>query len=168
MTLAVLRQQFSRNIEMRVFADAGEDIEHLSPERRGVLHTIRRQDRQSICARKIDKLTVHPFFAANEMALNFDVKILASERVDEKLGVVGDILGSARVSRAGDGVLAIANFLKRLFRRDAETSTRDACAPQSKERDQSFRELRQFVPANSAFSFFAAEMRLSQQFAKIF
>jgi hypothetical protein len=46
------------------------------------------------------------------------------------------IPGSARVSRAGDGVLAIANFhyitvhRKRLFRRDAETNTRDACAIQ--------------------------------------
>jgi len=52
-------------------------------------------------------------------------------------------LGSARVSRAGDGVFAIANFCERaisfrvpnfsksLFRRDAETSTRDACATQS-------------------------------------
>ncbi len=49
---------------------------------------------------------------------------------------------SARVSRANaspartDGVLAIANFhylivhRKRLFRRDAETNTRDACATQ--------------------------------------
>jgi error-prone DNA polymerase len=53
--------------------------------------------------------------------------------------------GSARVSRAGDGVLAIANFSersesmtsceysKRLFRRDAETNTRDAYAPQNAE-----------------------------------
>src|SRR5438876_1769396 len=52
-------------------------------------------------------------------------------------------LGSAYVSRAGEGVLAIANFSgcansmtsgessERLFRRDAETSTRDACATQS-------------------------------------
>src|SRR6266404_9271439 len=49
-------------------------------------------------------------------------------------------LGSARVSRVGDGVLAIANFsgrmksaascesFKRLFRRNTETNTRDACA----------------------------------------
>ena len=52
-------------------------------------------------------------------------------------------LGSVRVSRAGEGVLAIANFSgrakfmmsressERLFRRDAETSTRDARAPQN-------------------------------------
>ncbi|PYK64959.1 MAG: error-prone DNA polymerase, partial [Verrucomicrobia bacterium] len=52
-------------------------------------------------------------------------------------------LGSARVSRAGEGVLAIANFSgraksmmtrkssERLFRRDAETSTRDARSSQN-------------------------------------
>jgi error-prone DNA polymerase len=52
-------------------------------------------------------------------------------------------LGSACVSRAGDGVLAIADFSKyakstaswesceRSFRRDAETNTRDACATQT-------------------------------------
>ena len=52
------------------------------------------------------------------------------------------ILGRARGSRAGECVLAIANFSVvfnapdvamhkgRLFRRDAETSTRAACAPQ--------------------------------------
>jgi len=52
-------------------------------------------------------------------------------------------LGSARVSRAGDRVLAVADFYwnfaarkrttsrESLFRRDAETSTRDACAPQT-------------------------------------
>src|SRR5262245_22598712 len=47
-------------------------------------------------------------------------------------------LGSARVSCAGDGVLAIANLVsglddsyrykKSLFRRDAETGTCDACS----------------------------------------
>ena len=52
--------------------------------------------------------------------------------------------GSARVSRAGERVLAIADFSsissaidaarhrKSLFRRDAETSTRDACATQNR------------------------------------
>ncbi len=46
------------------------------------------------------------------------------------------ILGSARVSRAGDRVLAITDFFRdallkeRLLRRDAATNTRDACAPQ--------------------------------------
>ena len=52
-------------------------------------------------------------------------------------------LGSARVARAGERVLAIADFSwnsdsqhvamlgKSLFRRDAETNTRDACATQT-------------------------------------
>jgi hypothetical protein len=52
-------------------------------------------------------------------------------------------LGSARVWGAGGRVLAIANFRcnsslraaaapdERLFRRDAETNTRDACATQT-------------------------------------
>ena len=52
-------------------------------------------------------------------------------------------LGSARVARAGERVLAIADFssnselqdtamlIKSLFRRDAETNTRDACATQT-------------------------------------
>ena len=40
-------------------------------------------------------------------------------------------LGSARDSRAGNGALAIANFVcGRMFRRGAETGTRGACAPQ--------------------------------------
>ena len=53
------------------------------------------------------------------------------------------LMGSARVSRAGERVPAIANFslaselatiaahTERSFRRDAETSTRDACATQT-------------------------------------
>jgi len=52
-------------------------------------------------------------------------------------------LGSARVARAGERVLAIADFSwnselqdvvmlgKSLFRRDAETNTPDACATQT-------------------------------------
>ncbi len=40
------------------------------------------------------------------------------------------ILGSARVSRVGDGV-SPSRTSKRLFRRDAETNTRDACATQT-------------------------------------
>jgi hypothetical protein len=46
--------------------------------------------------------------------------------------------GSARVSRAGDRVPVITDFLcdpslkKRLLRRDAATNTRDACATRSK------------------------------------
>src|SRR5204862_4498916 len=43
-----------------------------------------------------------------------------------------DLLGSARVSRVGESV-PLSRSLKRSFRRDAETNTRDACATQSSE-----------------------------------
>ena len=50
------------------------------------------------------------------------------------------ILGSARASRAGGGAPAIANLFfseKDWFRRGAETSTRGACAPQTKPKRRS-------------------------------
>ena len=58
-------------------------------------------------------------------------------------GLMRANLGSARVARAVERVLAIADFSwnsesqdvamlgKSLFRRDAETNTRDACATQT-------------------------------------
>ena len=58
--------------------------------------------------------------------------------------VIARALGSARLSRVGERVLAVANFFSRLktrngvkfrkssFRRDAETSTRHACARQNR------------------------------------
>jgi hypothetical protein len=60
------------------------------------------------------------------------------------MNVNAQVPGSAGVSRAGERVLAIADFpltcatpdapapRERLFRRDAETSTRDACATQTR------------------------------------
>jgi hypothetical protein len=66
-------------------------------------------------------------------------------------------LGSARLSRAGDGVLAIADFLcnssfraadvsyESLFRRDAETNTRDACATPEVQRERVFNKGTAFV-----------------------
>ena len=88
------------------------------------------------------------------------------------------LLGSARVSRAGEGVLAIVNFsrrakslsscegFERLFRRDAETNIRDGCATQKCH--QAVGEFRHLIPMHRAFAFFAAQMRLGQQFAQVF
>src|SRR6266576_833925 len=93
--------------------------------------------------RKIEKLAIDALLSTKEMPLNFHEHILATESVDEELRAVCRILGSARVSRVGDGVLAITNFsgrmksaascesFKRLFRGDTETNTRDACATQN-------------------------------------
>ena len=100
------------------------------------------------------------------MPLELNENIFATKHADQESRAIRDSLGSARVSRVGEGVLAIVNFFERLFRRDAETSTRDACAPQKG--DQPFHKLRQFIPTHCALSFFAAQMRLRQQLAQIF
>src|SRR5439155_11588824 len=131
---------------MRVFANTRENIENLTAVRPGILNAIRGQERQLIMRRKIDKLSVQPIFAPQTMPLHFHEHIVTPENGDHELRPIPRILRSARASRAGDGVLAIANFpkgakrmascecFKRLFRRDAKSpsrtgnSTRDACA----------------------------------------
>jgi hypothetical protein len=65
------------------------------------------------------------------------------------LMVLRNVLGSARVSRAGGGILAIADFFPKChtarkrepnkgssLRRDAATDTRDACATQTSARSR--------------------------------
>ncbi len=79
MPLGVLREHFAGSIEMRVFANASEDVENFPSVRPRVLHAIRRQDRQSIMSGKIDKLSVNAFFATEKMPLHFDEDIFAPE-----------------------------------------------------------------------------------------
>src|SRR5260370_28804966 len=110
---------------------------------------------------EIDKLLVNGFFAANEMTSSFDKDIFAPKSIDQKLRVIRRILGSARVSRAGDDVSWSRTF-GRLFRRDAESPSRtgvcmrDACATQ--QCNKPFRKLRQLTPSHCAFPFFAPQM----------
>ncbi len=52
----VSAEQFSRGVEMRVLADAGENIENLPAVWTGVLHTIGRDNRQPVMFRQIDKV----------------------------------------------------------------------------------------------------------------
>src|SRR6266487_627381 len=82
MSLAVLGEQFPSGIQMRVFATTCENIEKLSPVRPGVLHTVRRQDRQSIMIRKIKKLTVNAFFSAKEVSPDLYINVITTKSVD--------------------------------------------------------------------------------------
>ena len=63
--------------------------------------------------REIAELLVHAIFAAKEMALDFDVNVFAAEDVEQELGMFSRTLGSARVSRVGDGVPASRTFARR-------------------------------------------------------
>src|SRR3954471_16871874 len=106
---------------------------------------------------EIRELLVHAILAPDEMTLDFDVNVLAAEGVDEKLRVFRGTLGSARVSRVGDGVSPSRTF-GRLFWRDAKTNARDARAPQKS--NNAFGELRQLPPVHRAFAFRTSQMRL--------
>src|SRR5207245_8139445 len=136
---------------MGVLANASEDVEHFATVRFGVLHPVRRDQRQSIRAGKIDKLPIGLFLAANEMPLNFDKHIFATENVDQKSRAILRILGSAG---------ALACTVRRLAERreisggGAGNKPRGGWAPQSKQRDQTLPELWQLVPFDRAFAFF--------------
>src|SRR4029077_15650502 len=90
---------------MGVLANAGEHIKHFASVGLYVLHTIGRQDQQSIRPRKIDKLLINPFFAANKMALNFNENIFPAEHVDQQFNAVCGVLGSTGCQPVASGSL---------------------------------------------------------------
>src|SRR6266705_5697242 len=113
MPFGILRKQFASSIQMGVLADAGENVQHFPPVRLCVLHAVRGQNRQSIRARKFDKLPIDALLSTKQKPLNFNKNIFAPKSIDQQFSAVRARLGSARVSRVGEGVLAIANFFGR-------------------------------------------------------
>jgi hypothetical protein len=82
MAFGISRDQFSGGVQMRVFANTGENIQDFASVRPGVLHTVCSDERQLMRARQIDQFSIDAFFAANEMTLKFDENVFASERID--------------------------------------------------------------------------------------
>jgi len=82
MALGILGEQFAGGIEMRVFANAGENIQYLATVRLRVLRSVCGQERQSKCECKIDQFAIGAFFTANEMPLKLNKNISAAEGVD--------------------------------------------------------------------------------------
>jgi len=95
MTLGILRQQFAGSIQMRVFANTGENIQDFASVRLGVLHTVCSDEQQSMRPRQIDQFAIDAFFAANEMPLKFNENVFGPESVDQQSDAVRDTLGSA-------------------------------------------------------------------------
>src|SRR2546429_352638 len=124
---------------MSVLANTSEHIEHFAAVGLGILHAIRRDDRQSIRPRKIDKLPVDLLFTANKTPLNLDENIFPPKGVDASPSAIREILGNAR---------ALACTVRRLAERreisggGAGNNMRGACAPRSEQRHQPFRKLR--------------------------
>ena len=82
MAFGILGEQFACGIEMRVFANAGENIQHLASVRLCVLRSVCGQERQSMCQCNIDQLTIDAFFTANEMPLKLNKNVSAAEDID--------------------------------------------------------------------------------------
>ena len=78
-----------------MLANAGENIQHLASGRFGILHPIGRDQSQSKFRGEINQRPINPIFAPQKMPLNFDIRILAAERIDQKLRAVLSGLGSA-------------------------------------------------------------------------
>src|SRR6516162_5976580 len=97
MAFGILREQFSRSIEVRVLTNAGKNIQDFASVRLRVLHAIRRHERQSIRPCKIDQFSIDVFLAADEMPLKFNKEIFATKCIDKQLRTVRRILGSARL-----------------------------------------------------------------------
>src|SRR5450432_3660908 len=161
---------------MGVFADAGKNVEHFATQRRGVLHAVGREQRETVVLGEIDQLAVYPLFTAHEVPLQLDINLVRAKSVEQSSHAVS-WLGSARVSRAGRAVPARQTFLhaslalkSSIIRKvrdseDAVASTRDACATQ--QCDQPGGEFGQFFPPHRAVSLCAAQMRLGEEGAKV-
>src|SRR6266481_6217084 len=97
MTLGILGEQFAGGVVIRVFANAGENVQHLASVRLRVLHAVCGDERQAMSARKRDQFSIDAVFAANEVPLKFDKNIFPAEDIDQKFGGMRDTPGSARL-----------------------------------------------------------------------
>ena len=88
MTLGVLGEQFSGEIEVGVLANAGENIQHLTSVWFGILHPVGRDQGQAKFRSEINQHAINPIFASQKMPLNFDIDILATERINQTLRAV--------------------------------------------------------------------------------
>src|SRR6266481_9094854 len=118
MTLGILGKQFAGGVEMRVFANAGENVQHLASVRLRVLHAVCGDERQLIRARKLDQFAIDAVFAANEVPLKFDKNIFVSEDVDETSRAMFRVLGSTGCQPVASGSLpdALSVCLRRVKR----------------------------------------------------
>ena len=82
MPLGVEIQEIAGEIEMRVIAQAGEDVGNLACVRRGEKWRITRDDRQTMVFRERAELADCALFPATAMALQFDEDVIRAEAAD--------------------------------------------------------------------------------------
>src|SRR5437773_12312903 len=94
MALGILCQQFPRSIQMGVFPNAGKNIQHFASVWLRVLRAIGSEERQTICAREINQFAIDLLLPTNEMPLDFNEDISASNGIDHKSRAILCILAS--------------------------------------------------------------------------
>lgn len=144
MPLAIAREQFSRGIQVRVFADARENIQHLPTVRFGVKHAVGRQQRQAMRRRQTEETLDDLIFPAHVMALQLDEQIARAKNIFELLQARFSFAVCLPLQRAHERPFVIAG-----------------------QRHQTARELRQFIPAHFAFPFGRAQVSPRQHPAKV-
>src|SRR5438067_5359308 len=96
MTFAVLGEEKTGGVEMRVIANAREDIENVPTNGTRVTHAVRREKREIVLTRQIYEKSIETIFAAAMVPLEFHVNIFAAECLNQSCEtfVGGDILTS--------------------------------------------------------------------------
>ena len=173
---------------MRVFADAGKNVEHFAAQRGGVLDAVGREQWKTMVLGQVDQPAIDALLAPHEMALQLNINAVAAKDLEQPLHTVVITLGSTgrwpvvrcgsrRTSRGmrrchhlAPRVALRANCVRRATGRDRPA----AYAPRSlkrcrsrKERDQSIGKFFQLHVGQKTRAFFAPQMRLSQEGAKI-
>src|SRR5206468_11083367 len=123
MALGILCQQFPRSIQMGVFPNAGKNIQHFASVWLRVLRAVGSEERQTICAREINQFAIDLLLPTNEMPLDFNEDIFASESINEHFA---PFVGRFCETRCSVGVLPNTSFV----RQDAERCPLEAGAPQ--------------------------------------
>src|SRR5437762_622639 len=90
---------------MGVLTDAGKHVEHLAAAGCGVLHAIRRDERQMMLFRELNQLAIDALLAADEVALDFDIDVLTPKRFDCPLHALHRALGSTGCQPVASGSL---------------------------------------------------------------
>src|SRR5207249_6646061 len=88
MTLGVLGEKFSDEIEVGVLSNTDKNIQDLASVWFGVLHAIGRDQGHAKFRSEINQRAINPIFASQKMPLNFNIDILATERINQTLRAV--------------------------------------------------------------------------------
>ena len=138
----VAREEAARGVEMRVLADAGENVEHLAVGGRVVEHAVGREQWQTMRCGERGELGVDAIFSAHAVPLDLHENTAPPKRGGEL-------------------------FQNRTRRRVITERAVERAFLVARQRDEAGRKFREFVPAHGARVLAPAEPRASDETAEI-